>query len=515
MKIQSIQALGLSKGVLKEGRGVDLILPILKRYNDFLHQPWTDECCEDESPLGKPVGYDSEGSVLKYYDPTTKTIEEVSVGGGGAFYIEKTKAEIDTLIAASGLIPGATYKITGVDPTLYNDGTTSGTTIFLKAATTTQLELAGHGLFYNPKYNQAVAGFGIWSNNMTGTFSTIVGNFDYENKETVTADNAATGIVLAEGFIQWVSGDWSAATSITGDNSGATADVSGFTSPTYSIGDKVIRGGYSWSNVAGNVGSSTDALTLDAEWTKDVYDTTNYNIAINEIHYDYENDLIVYRADKSGNVVDGSKGSFDDWGPLAYGFVGNPISVFQWGNPFDANNYLGVSGNKVKDSYCENVNFAGTYFWYNSLSEGSYIYSNTLSNNSYIYFNTLSNNSSINSNTLSNNSGIQSNTLGSSNIQSNTLNNGRINSNTLSNSSYIQFNTLLNQSQIAVGLPYDLSGKTISNVTLSTAVINVDITAATYIFATYPREIYTRPDGTVKLKFMNNSDILEVHDITD
>ena len=34
-------------------------------------------------------------------------------------------------------------------------------------------------------------------------------------------------------MIQWVSGDWSTATSITGDISGATANIADFVSPSY------------------------------------------------------------------------------------------------------------------------------------------------------------------------------------------------------------------------------------------------------------------------------------------
>ena len=79
---------------------------------------------------------------------------------------------------------------------------------------------------------------------MYGTFANIVGTFDYQGKEAVTANNAATGVLLADGMIQFVSGDWSAATSITGDVSSATANISGFVSPSYGIGDKVICAGY-------------------------------------------------------------------------------------------------------------------------------------------------------------------------------------------------------------------------------------------------------------------------------
>ena len=135
---------------------------------------------------------------------------------------------------------GALYEITGVHPTLYNDGTTSGTTVYLRAISGSELEVQGMGKFYNPKYNQAVNGFGIWDNKMYGTFSGIVGTFDYQNKEGVTANNGATGLMLAAGMIQWVSGNWSAATSITGDVSSATANIAGFVSPSYGVGDKVI-----------------------------------------------------------------------------------------------------------------------------------------------------------------------------------------------------------------------------------------------------------------------------------
>ena len=100
------------------------------------------------------------------------------------------------------------------------------------------------GKFYNPKYNQSVDGFGIWDNKMYGTFSGIVGTFDYQNKEGVTANNGATGLMLAAGMIQWVSGNWSAATSITGDVSSATANIAGFVSPSYGVGDKVIWAAY-------------------------------------------------------------------------------------------------------------------------------------------------------------------------------------------------------------------------------------------------------------------------------
>jgi hypothetical protein len=277
--------------------------------------------------------------------------------GGGASIVTKTKAEIDTMISGNTLVAGQWYEITGVHPTLYDDGTTSGTTIYLMAISTNKLATSGIGTFYNPKYNQAVSGFGIWDDKMYGTFSSIVGNFDYIGKETVTADNGATGLVLADGMIRWVSGDWSGATSITGGTSGATANVSGFTSPTYSVGAKVFWGGYAWSNVNGNVGSATNVLTLNAEWTKIAYNTTDYNIAYDEIEYDYANNMIIMRYD----VVNNIKVIFSALAGVYFsgtlGIPYNGIAVQQWGNGF--NGTVGGHSKIVTNGYDESVNFRG------------------------------------------------------------------------------------------------------------------------------------------------------------
>jgi len=271
-------------------------------------------------------------------------------------FIEKTKAEIDTLIVNSLLIPGRSYKITGVNPTLYDDGTTSGTTIYLQAITANKLESQGNGIFYNPKYNKAVDGFGIWNPYMYGTMSDTVGFFDYLNKEQVTANNGAVGFLYADGMIKYLSGDWAAATSITGQASLATANVSGFISVSYPVETKVIWGGYSWTNTTGNVGTSIDVLNLDpADWSKDEYDEVNYNKVLDLIEYDIENDWISRRYEvKSGNNViytftDNNYNGFDN----------SAISVFMFGNEYDADLYIGIGNNSVNHAYNENINFMG------------------------------------------------------------------------------------------------------------------------------------------------------------
>jgi hypothetical protein len=308
---------------------------------------------------------------------------EVSGSGGGGGSFTKSKAEIDALITANELVAGALYEITGVHPTLYDDGTTSGTTIYLRAISGNQLEVQGMGKFYNPKYNQAVDGFGIWDNKMYGTLSNVVGNFDYINKESVTADNSATGLILADGMIQWVSGDWSTAVSITGSVSGATADVVDFVTPSYSIGDKVIWGGYSWTNVNGNVGTSTDVLNLDSEWSKNPYDTTNYNVAYDLIEYDYANDFIVRRYNEEANIdIKCSKAQYDFFADN-YGFSFHAISVQQWGNNYDLLTSKGQLNIICNGGYNESVNFSGSGQFNLTFGSNSYQSNLTFGSNSY------------------------------------------------------------------------------------------------------------------------------------
>ena len=57
----------------------------------------------------------------------------------------------------------------------------------------------------------------------------------------------------------------------------------------------------------------------------------------------------------------------------------------------------------------------------------------------------------------------------------------------------------------------------IEHVSFRTKAITVpDLSTATYIYDnTLLKDIYTRPDGTLKLKYMNDSDVLVVNNITD
>lgn len=491
------------------------------------------------------------GDILTLVTPPTTPV----------YQITKTRAEIGTLIGSSSLVPGVTYKITGVHKgvvlgkkALYDDGSNSGITIFLKAATTNKLEVSGHGLFYNPKYDKNIAGYGIWTDLMSGNLSSITGPF--VSGELVTATNGATARYILPRLFQWVSGNWIGATiSIT--NGTETADASGFVTPSYTTGSKVIWGGYAWQNVNGNLGTRDDVLNLDSEWTKLPYSLTDYNLAIDAIEYDYENDLIVMRHEiLADNIVTATKfdiENFDDnWGlPL------HPISVFMWGNPLDYNNEKGVGCNKVYNSYFECVDFRGVLLSCNILNSVSNIYdnailgdmvNNSMTNGGGIY-NIFTKNSVV-SNKINDGSYI-SNSGFSGQLSTNTLEKGsiieRCYSGNISNNYLVSStieesfgtftknsfsNSMVSKSQISVmhintfiNCLLDFNEEKYTNKSIqscqftgmsdSSQVIIPDVDTATYIFETYQKEVYIRPDGTVKLKFMNNSDTLEIHDITD
>ena len=371
---------------------------------------------------------------------------ETSNSGGSSLTIV-TKSELDTLITNSGLIKGANYLITGVNPDLYG-----GTDIILQATSNNSLSLSGSGKFYNPKYNQSIAGYGIWNNLSIWTTALTSGTF--QPNETVTGNNGETARLFsnfdANEFIDLDTGDWNAASTITGNSSGATANISSVTLKTYAIGDKAIWGGKVWTNTTGNVGSSTNVMNLDGtNWTVVAYNTTDYNVVWDDIQYDYANDLIVYRKDKANNVVSTSKGN-EQYN--SDNFASYPtIALFQWGNDYDYFANVGVGNNIVDGSYVESVNFCGSTFIYNSFTQNSSYLNNSTDFSSSFNSNTLSSSSfgnntlsssSFGSNTLSNSSSFNNNTLSSSSFNNNTLSSSIFYNNTLSNGSGFSNNTL-------------------------------------------------------------------------
>ena len=342
------------------------------------------------------LSIDSKDTIIEALGKLQGSINASNGGGGGIAetMVTRTLEELKTDITNAALVPGALYEITGVHkehdfegltvPALYDDGRGLGTTIYLKAVSTTELESKGSGVFYNPKYNKDVSGYGIWTDKIDVSLSNIVGDF-YFYKEEVTANNGARGRIISKGWIEYISGDWSGASSIEGNDSGATADIMSVATPEYNINDIVFWGGYAWKNLNGEIGSKDDSLTLDdTEWEK--LDYTNgdyYNKVIDVIEYDIEHDVITRRTD--------TKNDIDVTTVFLQLLTMHPvssISLMQWGND------LGISGGapvglaKIKvgnTSYAELVNFRGGNIFNVSFDNNGNMSNVSFDNGGYMY----------------------------------------------------------------------------------------------------------------------------------
>lgn len=209
-----------------------------------------------------------------------------------------TKAELDSLIATESLIPNALYEITGVNPDLYG-----GTTIYLKAVSTSELNPRGVGKFFNPKYNKEVNGFGVYNN---------------ENEYNI------------DDIVIWGGKHWKNLTGKTGSY-------------------------------------EDDFTLNAEDWEVIPYNEIDYNVAFDEIVYDVKNDYIVERSEANSNVVRFSYDwlelqSYDSGETLEWL---NPIRRFQWGNHFEYNEddyeYKGLVNNLVENAWFNCINFSYDY----------------------------------------------------------------------------------------------------------------------------------------------------------
>lgn len=327
------------------------------------------------APGGGGTSNANVGSFFRWVKPATQEIKTAAAGDGIAIdstsntnaltfkasLVSKTVSQMQSLAGSAGFTPGAYYLITDANSTLYG-----GTEVIVHAVSTSQLAKEATGIFYNPKYNQATAGFGIWSNWSSFNISAISGTFQYG--ETITANTGGTGVYVSGDVINVsgsrkavftvTAGTWTGATSITGGTSGATATVGSITLRSYSSGDTVIWGGKHWVNGTGSVGSATNQFTLDGtNWTAVSFNSTNYNVVADPITYDLTLDLITGRKEIAGNNIV----TFSPEDPASFGYSYTPIKVFQWGNPFDDGNYVGIGGVTVHNSYDHNINYRGQY----------------------------------------------------------------------------------------------------------------------------------------------------------
>ena len=314
------------------------------------------------------------------------------VSGSWVNYVggEVVTTTVSSFQALNGIYqPSTTYVITDADVSLYG-----GNEIYLTTNNKGKLNERGIGKFFNPKYDQTVAGFNVWTNLSefvaTPTGGTWTPQYPPEN---ITANNGATGrlftTISGTKFIA-LSGDWSTATSITGDTTGATATIASVVLKSYTDGDLVHWGGKTWERdgtvTNGIVGTASDIHTLSADWIEIPFDEIEYNVAYDEIKYDVENDFIVYRNEKNSNVVSTNKGFNDSEG-------WNPIKDFMWGNVYSEPNYKGIGSQTITNSYNGNINFRGSSQLYLTFDNNSYQLYLTFDNNSNQQYLTFDNNS--------------------------------------------------------------------------------------------------------------------------
>jgi hypothetical protein len=350
------------------------------------------------SDLDLPIS----GSYNLFIDTSDNSIKAKDsdgvVHGGGISLIELTRSEIQTLVDESDLTPGAFYKITGVATKAFYDSMEwsytgpgneiqdGGTTIILQATSSKTLSKRGIGLFYVPNYedpdnptNAPDYNYLVWDNTHRLDFTNLSGVFDhdeyvqlYSQGESTSTDaylvanvgNNTLTIVYDSSSDTFLndSNNFGGLT-ITGDSSGATADITDSERiSSYSANDKVIWGGRVWRNLNGNIGSTTGGwplaqLTLNsADWEKVAFNETDYTIVADLIEYEFEWDNISYRKSKNNNEVTCiAKVMFDNWGY-------NTMKYFPWGhyqtqNISISNSYLDAFVNYPHDSWASEIKF--------------------------------------------------------------------------------------------------------------------------------------------------------------
>ncbi len=401
---------------------------------------------------------------------------------GGFKRIVVTKSELDLLVLSNGLSIGSQYYITGVNTGLYG-----GTDILVTAVSTNKISKKGIGKFFNPKYNNTIDGYGIWS---------------------------STGTYVINDTVIWGGKKW--------QNNGTVAMIA----------------------------LSIDSFTLNTSWDVIPYNEIDYNVVFDEIEYNYDNDFMVSRRDAINDIyVVMTYQMFVDWGtdynysPIKLMQWGNGFddNLYKGMNGIVIQNavcnLINFRGSYVTSIRC----YEWSYFNNNTFEGGSgvdsivmynggSIVNNTLTNNSYIYGNSLSNshidantltNSNITNNTLTNSLGISGNILtNNSYIVNNTItDNGYINVNILTNNSYIYSNSLSTNSSIYYNTLSNsifssistISSKILSNNSfIGVNTIGMSFGTSSIIFETYAKNIFSNSAGLPRLSYYNTSDVLTI-----
>ena len=365
-----------------------------------------------------------EGSYNLFIDTSDNSIKakdfEGNLTGGGGGITEVTKAEMDDIINNGALSIGSFYMITNAASGSDAEIQYGGSRIILQAVTTSSLANDGVGLFWNPKYenpNTPTAppdtNYCVWDGTNRFHFTDCNGYFAHNDYIYLSANGTSSYCNL----IANIGGD-SLTLSMPGDSNkdffqnpanypfsiqsdtnptSASIDYAYYTS-SYNIGDKVIYGGLVHRNLTGQVGTKfngswpLDALYLDnTNWEIVPFNTTDYDLVVDKIKYEYEFDNISYRADAHSNEVTAEYLTIN----LYWGF--NAIRYFPWGhkNVTEVSINNGYIYNLVNfpnyriDNYNQLVGISvdsdGGEFDARYWGRGTYIYDITIGKNAGMY----------------------------------------------------------------------------------------------------------------------------------
>lgn len=294
----------------------------------------------------------------------------------------------------------------------------------------------------------------------------------------------------------------------------------------------------------------------------DVISGYDYGVATLSVIDSYAEFVNFKGTNLSGNAIGIVCSIYDNYFGINTNFRGNELRITNmYGNIITNSSFFGnttftslITGNTLLNSGMSETELldncmlgfntlTNANMEFNKVSMWSTINDNTLTNNSGIYYNTIHQQSVINDNALDNSSTIENNVLTiSSVIESNIFNTGTISQNSLNNSDIVgndlinggaissnilNDNCLINDYQLVTGDGIKnntltnntlmvgttagvLGGQIIQNNTIRNALITANLASASHVFAPYSKDIFTRQDGTVKLSYFDNSDVLTV-----
>ena len=421
-----------------------------------------------------------------------------------------TKAEIDYLVTNNLLVPGAFYHITNVDLFLYG-----GTEIVIQANSHHSFNDTAMGLFYNPRYDQSVIGFGIWDNAATyaqgdtaiwgglvityadgspignpSAYNLAYDKWTFPGKFKVFLDDAS---VFTAGEIVWDP-----------NNSNLSMLVTEVGVDYIIVSCPPLFLAFATQLDNGSSAANIDSIELHEAFYSDLI----YNAVWDEITYDYAHDFISSRKDNAGNAVE------QTWN---YYKVGNSDPIyraivgFQWGNEYayisDLDSDVGMYGNKITESYVEVINFTLGVFR-NNIFENSNFYSNIFPiTQGAIFYNIFQNGSEISSNTFGNSS-FNRNIFNTSNLTDSNVD-ASFSDNILNTSDVYNFNQGYSFENNALkGSSVDLLTQAgdIRRVNFDYVDLTDDISGATRIYqTTYAKEVVSSNGAGNFIKYVSNT----------